>query len=139
MDVPSLEEIWFLSDGNEYPWDIDIRSFRGCKPKTIYCARPNAPSLYGTPSEDDMFGGLDVMKDIILYVRPECVETYRNTPNWGVMDIRPYDFQNGLPMTEADTPQNGDIQLYDLGGRPVTEANPASGIYIANGQKTVIR
>ena len=86
-----------------------------------------------------MFGGLDAMKDIILYVRPECVETYRNTPNWGVMDIRPYDFQNGLPMTEADTPQKGDIKLYDLGGRPVTEANPASGIYIANGQKTVIR
>lgn len=77
------------------------------------------------------------MKDIILYVRPECVGAYRATPNWGLMDIRPYDFTNGLPVAIADSNDvNG--RSFDLSGRETNPSVAPSGIYIIDGEKRII-
>lgn len=146
INLPALDEIWFPSDGNQYPWSLDMLSFRGCTPKAVYCARPNPPSFFYSLPKDEyatnpanlMFGGAEKMKDIILYVRPECVDIYRSTPNWGLMDIRPYDFTNSVPLTETDQ-HAGEEVLFDLAGRHVTDTHPAPGIYISNGRKTAIR
>lgn len=146
--LPKVEEIWFPSDGNEYPWEISTNSFL-CKPQAVYCERPNPPTFDrdlaqtfrpGIDKEEDfMFHGPEGMKDIVLYVRPECVEAYRSTPNWGLMDIRPYDFTNNLPLTVADIEPAADGKLYDLAGREVTASAPTPGIYIRNGKKTAVK
>lgn len=144
----SIEEIWFPDDGNIYPWEIEVESFRLSNVKAIYCSRPNPPtSNYdlsnGIPPHRDeenqiMFGGKENLKNVILYVRPECVEAYRAAPNLGLMDIRPYNFSDGLPLTATDSAP-ADNRLFDLSGREVTSPTPAPGIYISNGQKRVIR
>lgn len=147
-NCPSIEEIWFPDDGNIYPWEIEVESFRLSNVKAIYCSRPNPPtSNYdlsnGIPPHRDeetqiMFGGKENLKNVILYVRPECVEAYRAAPNLGLMDIRPYNFSDGLPLTATDSAP-ADNRLFDLSGREVTSPTPAPGIYISNGQKRVIR
>lgn len=147
VEYTSPDEIWFPSDGNEYPWKIMTSSFAECHPKAIYCARTNPPvfdrDLAETfrPGIDNeswvMFGGSEHMKDIILYVRPECVGAYRATPNWGLMDIRPYDFTNGLPVAIADSNDvNG--RSFDLSGRETNPSVAPSGIYIIDGEKRII-
>lgn len=145
---PSIEEIWFPDDGNIYPWQIEVESFKLSNVKAIYCSRPNPPtSNYdlsnGQPpflanESQVMFGGKENLKNVILYVRPECVEAYRAAPNLGLMDIRPYNFSDGLPLTATDSAP-ADNRLFDLSGREVTSPTPAPGIYISNGQKRVIR
>jgi len=148
QNCQSIEEIWFPDDGNIYPWEIEVESFSLSNVKAIYCSRPNpSTSNYdlsnGQPpflanESQVMFGGKENLKNVILYVRPECVEAYRAAPNLGLMDIRPYNFSDGLPLTVADSVP-GDNRLFDLSGREVTSPTPAPGIYISNGQKRVIR
>lgn len=141
------EEIWFPSDGVERPWKLSVNSFV-CHAKRVYCARLTPPTFDGdmtapeyasAPADELMFYGPDNIGNVTLYVPAEAVEAYKATPNWRLMNIQPYNFQDNIPMTAVDATAPADTTLYDLHGRVVTEATPAPGIYIRAGRKVIVR
>lgn len=144
-----MEEIWFYSDGVDREWNLDVVSFV-CKPKTVYCARRIPPiiTLGGNPLNEPfdpanydadgyfMFGCSSNLKNVVLYVPVGCKELFSNTPYWGMMDIREYDFEAGIEIVEYNVETVGDDMYYDMQGRKV--AVPVSGIYIHGGKKVLI-
>lgn len=138
-------EIWFESDGVERDWQLHICSFV-CKPSAVYCARTTPPVIepvggewnYDDYDEYYMFGGTSNLPNIKLYVPVGCKEAFSQTPYWGLMDIREYDFNAGVETVTSDTlPADG--KLYDLQGRLTETTGAAPGIYVRDGRKILVR
>lgn len=145
----AMEEIWFMGDGVERPWVLSLISFK-CSPKAVYCQRSNPPVFTSAETfefneengrfSQNMFGGLENMKTIKLYVPQGCAEVYRQTPYWQEMQIEEYDFGADIPLLTPDRETAaGDGRLYDLQGRAVMAASPAPGLYVRDGRKVLIR
>lgn len=140
-----MEELWFESDGSDRQWTLSMNGFR-CRPTAIYCEHTTPPSFiyedaflineeYGS-TDDNMFGGLENMKSITLYVPVGTAEAYRATPYWGTMQIVEYDFNAGIAVPKAD---QGDAErtpaIYDLAGRKIDGTPATPGIYVSQGKK----
>lgn len=142
-----FDEVWFESDGVEREWHLSVGSFV-CKPKAVYCARPNPPVIDGAENinifdiqggyEGYMFGGINNLKNVTLYVPRGCTEAFKSTLYWGMMDIREYDFQNGIPVVSDDGAVTKG-SLYDLHGRKVAQEGVSPGVYVRDGRKVVVR
>lgn len=140
-------EIWFLTDGVERPWKLSVNSFV-CHTKRVYCARMTPPTFDGdmtapeyasVPADRLMFYGPGNIGNVTLYVPAEAVEAYKAAPNWGLMNIQPYNFRDNIPLTAADAAAPADTPLYDLQGRPAATDTPAPGIYLRAGKKVIVR
>lgn len=141
-----FEEVWFGSDGSEAECMLSVTSLK-CHPTAVYCARPVPPVFYDMDRIDPdalqygyeyAFGTMAELPQVPLYVPVGKGDTYRNAPYWGMMDVREYDFSNGIAVTEADNSPSTEI-YYDLTGRKVDKNNLAPGIYVSAGRKIVIR
>ena len=141
------DEIWFLSDGVERPWKLSVNSFV-CHTKRVYCARMTPPTFDGdmtapeyasVPADRLMFYGPGNIGNVTLYVPAEAVEAYKATPNWGLMNIQPYNFRDNIPLTAADATAPADTPLYDLQGRPAATDTRTPGIYLRAGKKVIVR
>lgn len=141
-----FEEVWFGSDGSDAECMLSVTSFK-CKPDAVYCARQEPPVFYDTERIDIYgiqgnsqyaFGTMAELPQVPLYVPVGKGDAYRNAPYWGMMDVREYDFSNGIAVTEADNSHSTEI-YYDLTGRKVDKNNMAPGIYVSAGRKIVIR
>ena len=141
------EEIWFLADGVERPWKLSVNSFV-CHTKRVYCARMTPPTFDGdmtapeyasVPADRLMFYGPENIGNVTLYVPAEAVEAYKAAPNWGLMNIQPYNFRDNIPLTAADATAPADTPLYDLQGRPAPTDTPAPGLYLRAGKKVIVR
>lgn len=140
-------EIWFLSDGVEQPWKLSVNSFV-CHTKRVYCARMTPPTFDGdmtapeyasVPADRLMFYGPGNIGNVTLYVPAEAVEAYKAAPNWGLMNIQPYNFRDNIPLTAADATPAADTPLYDLQGCPAPTDTPTPGIYLRAGKKVIVR
>lgn len=141
-----FEEVWFGSDGSEAECMLSVTSLK-CHPTAVYCVRPVPPVFYDMDRIDSdalqygyeyAFGTMAELPQVPLYVPVGKGEVYRNAPYWGMMDVREYDFSNGIAVTEADNSHSTEV-YYDLTGRKVDKNNLASGIYVSAGRKIVIR
>lgn len=85
-----------------------------------------------------MFGGTSNLPNIKLYVPVGCKEAFSQTPYWGLMDIREYDFNAGVETVTSDAlPADG--KLYDLQGRLTETTGATPGVYVRDGRKILVR
>lgn len=139
-------EVWIEGDGSDAGSVLSVTSFK-CHPGAVYCAR-QVPPVFGDMDKIDpdalqygyeyAFGTLAELPHVPLYVPVGKGDVYRNAPYWGLMDVREYDFSNGISVTEADN-RNGSEIYYDLTGRRADKDNLAPGIYVSSRHKIVIR
>ena len=144
--MESLEELYLPEDD----FSLEASAFISLpKLKRIYCPLQTPPQI---ATYDDKLGWCYEFSlhytdkapidkaTCKLLVPPGCVEAYRNSRSWGCFaNIEEYQFDgvDDVTVDGGDAADNPDAPCYDLYGRPVVD--PASGIYIRNGKKVVVR
>ena len=121
-----------LGEGVETIGDGALGSF---SLKTITCHATTPPTF----DQSSYFISVLTMTDPVLYVPVGCVETYRNSPSWGVLTtILEIGQTNNLDASFTDEPSENH-PVYDLSGRKLpSHRRLHKGIYIQNGKRVIV-